>query len=307
MIVYFICDESGAKGYADRPEQCPGETGVFAGYFIPEPLFEDVSAKLEATSSRYFSTEKPHLRDLSPDQSSELRSSVFSIIRTWGLPCTYEAIHVQGLNLAHQRILEIDESARKARTSPTRISWRPRPRLLQNELFQGLFCKAAAFFFDNCSVDRDVLTIFVDKVDASILEQFRLAAREMTDFGPRTVEVKGWDPKEKKVVHGEIRFGHKGTELPVMKRMRRLHYEIELGADHLVLAADVLANSIQHIFRTRPPQEVGRPLHTASAIRDHELRAYFYGLMGDEGREGLWFSDSILMHPDEESRIRGRT
>ncbi len=64
MVVYLICDESGAKGYADIPEQYPGETGVFAGFFITEPQFEAISADLQYISDQYFGAEKCHIRGL---------------------------------------------------------------------------------------------------------------------------------------------------------------------------------------------------------------------------------------------------
>jgi hypothetical protein len=69
MNVYLVCDESGAKGYADSPEQYPGETGVFAGYLIPELLFGEVSSHLESISRRYFGTGKPHIRDMKRSMS----------------------------------------------------------------------------------------------------------------------------------------------------------------------------------------------------------------------------------------------
>jgi hypothetical protein len=34
----LACDESGAKGYADRDEAFPGEVGVFAGILMPEEV-----------------------------------------------------------------------------------------------------------------------------------------------------------------------------------------------------------------------------------------------------------------------------
>lgn len=36
--VIFVCDESGAKGYADHEETYPGETGVFAGIMEPSDM-----------------------------------------------------------------------------------------------------------------------------------------------------------------------------------------------------------------------------------------------------------------------------
>lgn len=43
--VIFACDESGAKEYADKGENYPGEIGVFAGILIPDECVGDASPK----------------------------------------------------------------------------------------------------------------------------------------------------------------------------------------------------------------------------------------------------------------------
>jgi hypothetical protein len=40
--VVVFCDESGAKGYADKSEKEPGEIGVFAGFPIQRAETQDV-------------------------------------------------------------------------------------------------------------------------------------------------------------------------------------------------------------------------------------------------------------------------
>jgi hypothetical protein len=43
MNIYLICDESGAKGYADTHEKQLGEVGVFAGFLLAESSLDFVS------------------------------------------------------------------------------------------------------------------------------------------------------------------------------------------------------------------------------------------------------------------------
>lgn len=51
--IYFYCDESGAKGYADQQEKYPGEVGVFAGLLVPEQQHADLSIKLDMIAKRF--------------------------------------------------------------------------------------------------------------------------------------------------------------------------------------------------------------------------------------------------------------
>ena len=65
--IILACDESGAKGYADRDEQYPGEIGVFAGFLMPEEWLDEKSPPLQALIPKYTSPGgKLHIADLTP-------------------------------------------------------------------------------------------------------------------------------------------------------------------------------------------------------------------------------------------------
>ena len=83
MKLYFICDESGAKGYADKTEKYPGEVGVFAGYFLTEQNIEyicdDLDDIITEFKNKYPSLIKFHVTDLEPKDQEAIRARVFSI------------------------------------------------------------------------------------------------------------------------------------------------------------------------------------------------------------------------------------
>ena len=53
--IVLACDESGAKGYADKDEQVPGEVGVFAGLFAPREHVLATQQEFDDTARRFAS------------------------------------------------------------------------------------------------------------------------------------------------------------------------------------------------------------------------------------------------------------
>ena len=100
MKVYLVCDESGAKGRATNREQYPGETGVFAGFLVPEAHKNQVENALGCIVSRYSSDGKLHITDLELQQQQSLRDEVFVYLLDHKVYCTYEAIYVEGFRSA---------------------------------------------------------------------------------------------------------------------------------------------------------------------------------------------------------------
>lgn len=101
--VILACDESGAKGYADRDEACPEETGVFAGLMAPADCVAKVAPDFDAVAAKYATAAgKLHITDLSPEKQAALRNEMFALVRTHKLPCFYEAVHVAGFHRSHK-------------------------------------------------------------------------------------------------------------------------------------------------------------------------------------------------------------
>jgi hypothetical protein len=89
--VVLACDESGAKGYADRDEEVRGEAGVFAGIMVPGELLATAQAQFDAIAARYQTTPgKVHITDLTPAQQAQLRREMFDLIIQLRAPCFFE-------------------------------------------------------------------------------------------------------------------------------------------------------------------------------------------------------------------------
>jgi hypothetical protein len=263
-----------------------------------------MSVDLQTISNKYFGSEKCHISVLPQDKMEVLRQDIFDLLKSSRLPCVYEAIHVEGLKKEHERRLSIKDIAEATRKSGIKMSKVVQPPLLHEELFQGLFSKSVGFFVDHYDRMKDQLIILVDTVDFPILKKFEMVADEVTDFSPTVTRVTGWDPSKKEVVRGEIKGSTSFPKSLDTDEIEEVDYQIEIAACHMTMPADILANSINHIFKKRSPGEVGKPLHDRSSVQTHKLFDLFYGLKNDEDDKLAWVTDIMYMHPLHELRIK---
>jgi len=276
--VILACDESGAKGYADQDEQRPGEVGVFAGLMVPEELLTDASRRLEdAVSTHRAADGKLHITDLDAAAQTELRTRIFDVIRELQLPCFWYAIHVAGFRDHHLRLEEIHAQTRHeiATRNPNprvkRGSARNEPELLHNALFQGLYSNIVAFIEERRpgQVEIEVRT---DRIDAPIAELFRKESAELLDDSPRTSTVSGYDTVDKKVVRGSITTSMTyPASMKIETEVTALTITPTGDDDPLVVAADVIANSLSHLFHQRSSADLYSDLNRPEAVRDHPL------------------------------------
>lgn len=168
MKFIFICDESGAKGYADQKESYLGEVGVVAGFII-----EQNSINLEITKAISNSinklnespVDKLHITNLSKDNQQKLRNDIFSLFKIYNIPVSYGAVYVDGFNWKYeedkQKNMMIVESAIQNGRGITKNY--PIP-LLQTELFYFYLLKGLDFFVSNklavnqIKISRTILT-----------------------------------------------------------------------------------------------------------------------------------------------------
>lgn len=175
--VVLACDESGAKGYADRNEQETGEVGVFAGILINLDRFKAVAGEFDAVAAKYVSFNKLHITDLAPAQQQSLRQEMFSLLLHHRLPCFWEAIHVAGFHKVHRTDQSLHDRAMAGHRSRVKLSVRPpAPASLHVALFQGLYSRVIAFCMEPQRAHLH-LQIRTDQVDSPIAKTFEQRPR----------------------------------------------------------------------------------------------------------------------------------
>lgn len=302
--VYFYCDESGAKGYADRDEAFPGEVGVFAGIMVPGECIADVKPLFDVIAEQYASAcSKLHIAEIPNEQQDAVRSAVFAAIRDSRLPCFWYAIHVAGLHndfsSAKTSRLQGDAAMKAARdgAAPRVKHGSPRddPRSMHVELFVGLYSHLVAFLLerDRCDMEVDVR---IDQVDTSLVERFHKLAEELLGAEFTDAMVTGYDTAAGAIVKGHVSSKTLWPrEYGLPKPVRSLAIESVSDRDGLVLAADILANSLHHVFTNRSSAGLYGPLNCTSAVEAHPL-AQHLDTFRDWG-SGDAVGDGLYRHP----------
>jgi hypothetical protein len=292
--IYFICDESGAKGYSDKQEQYLGETGVMAGFIIPLENIDEVRTDLDAISQKFTSTGKLHITDIPPDDQEKLRNEIFNYLIIRKIPCLYEAIYSQGFYEHSESIKEIKRNIKKQRKSNIKLSGNPTKELLHEQLFQATFGKAIAFCLDY--VGKTIkINVITDRIEESILKQFNKAVDTLLNFSaPTKIKKTGFDPQKGKVVKGEI---CSSMEVPdkFIDEYSGISFSIECEDTSLTLAADIIANSLHYHFKEKSNSSVGDSLNTCSAITGHPLEKIMYGVWDDTKQN--YYADALFEHP----------
>lgn len=278
--VILACDESGAKGYADQDETYPGEVGVFAGILVPDECLNAASPKFQEIYDRYKpASGKLHIADLANHLKEALRQDVYEAIREFTLPCFWYAIHVAGLHKWYRSKEVIAQDAKdrlqeaKGGSEPRvkRGSPRTDPVSMHVELFTGLYGHLIAFLEERQRKEIDI-EIRTDQIDNPIISEFEAVAKELLTEDPVVEKVKGFNTVTRRVVEGAIKVELKfPPEMHIEAVVRSLSINPVREEDGLVLAADVLANSLHHLFKNRKDEERYNALNTPEAVAAHPL------------------------------------
>ena len=217
-------------------------------------------------------------------------SSLFALTR---IPCFYEAIHVAGFHQAHNNFSALIKQAQVAHSGPVKVSGGSgKPSSLHKALFQGLYGKVLAFCLERKKT-RLHIEVKTDRVDSPIMQNFQSVANELLNLGAKISRVTGFDTP-KKVVEGSVTIKTNVEPLPIT--VEHLEFKIVDDRDGLVVAADVLANSLAYLFKTRPPEEQFKALNTPEAFQRHPLKDCLDSFWDWSGYN---FTDTFYRHPND--------
>lgn len=297
---YFICDESGAKGYSENREKYEGEIGVIAGFIIPESYILEVRLELDLIRDKYLTEGKLHITDLESKQQEQLRYDIFEYIIGKQIPCVYEAIHVEGFYENSKFLTGLIEEFKKSSHSKIKTSNNPRKELLQTELFQGAFGKAVAFCIDFINKETQLI-IITDQIDYSIKKKYQSAAERLLSIGEieSSKDITAFNSETKEILKGNITQTINDPH-GVLGDFSGISFKIEIEDSSLTLAADVVANSLNYHFKNREGKLIGDSLHTVVAIKNHPLQSLIYGTWVENDIK--YFSDAIYQHPSNKSK-----
>ena len=151
-----------------------------------------------------------------------------------------------------------------------RIPEDPSQSRVEEELITGLVLKLDAFCEAN---QRYRVDLFFDEIDEGLAKLYRKAMDRTGNISKTKHVVKGWDPETKSQVQGEISFqAHASFPLDT-QHLGDLH--VVGKADPLILAADIVTNSLNDHLRRLPSDAF---LNRPSSIAGWELESSVYGV-----------------------------
>lgn len=105
----------------------------------------------------------------------------------------------------------------------------------------------------------------------------------------------GYNRSEKKVVKRQVTFEtHWPESLRITTNITLLNLSTVSDADPIVMAADVLANSLHHHFRQRGANEMYEDLNRPGAVQGHPLARSLDTFWNWGGPD---ISDRLFRHP----------
>lgn len=163
-------------------------------------------------------------------------------------------------------------------------------------LFDGLYANLVAYLAER-GLKRANIEVRTDQVDSPIVKDFRVVAARLLNDDPVAGKVTAFDVVEKKVLDiapytieailppdGQIELTVQSLTINPIKKV-----------DGLVLAADVPANSLHHMFKHRSDDECYQPLNRPAAIVGHPL-AHNLCAFRDWGVDDI-VGDRLYAHP----------
>jgi len=261
-------------------------------------VFDEIAARFMPASG------KLHIADLPPKLQETLRNELFAAIKNTNLPCFWYAIHVAGLYTNHQTIInrlkQQGETLHKARSgAEPRVkqgSLREEPASMHVELFAGLYSHLVSFLLER-ERHRVDITIRTDQVDTPLVKRFTGIAEKLLNTGPSVTHVTGFDTVNKEAVTGSITTTVKSPpELDPLSLANSLSIETMADIDGLVLAADVLANSLNYLFKHRAHDQLFGALNCKDAVAGHALAAHFDAFIN--WGSGDVIGDGLYRHPN---------
>lgn len=270
--MHAICDESGAKGYADVSESFRGECGVFVAVLVPDENYRTLDVDLNALRLRYWpsSDAKPHITDLPVHDQQRARDDLWSLLRRNDIRWAYEAIYVEGFRRRHMDLQSSIARAKASSTSGIRVVGNPKIPSFHVALFEGLFATIVGVSMED-DASRSPIRIELDHVDAVVADAFERAASEFLAPLGGEVIVNGYDAAKQKRVTGKLRVSYSGDLSDTDIETTEFSIAPAAPGSGAALAADIVANSLRFHFENLQQANLGAPLGRPEALDGYPI------------------------------------
>ncbi|MEF2144383.1 MAG: hypothetical protein V3573_02960 [Desulfovibrionaceae bacterium] len=301
----FICDESGAKGFSDKPaEEEP--IGVVAGFLLKDEEFSKLEKDVQSIREKYETDEgKLHITDLSKEDQEGIRGDVFELIKQSSGHVVYEAITQDGFHewyRVEKKFWDNLKAGKKA--TGYGYTFDDHKKRLQTMLSLGCVMRTTAFLADYyVGIYEFSIQMLTDMIDEKILDEIDSEVANFLNFSPHRkheVTASRFDYKNKKVekASGTIEFDIKDTN-GTFAPMTDVAFSIEIDTTYDIIA-DILSNSIRYYLLESFKKNNGIVLTSDKAISNHPLKNKMVSLTPEGGYD---FMQSLYSFPVGEEEI----
>ncbi|XDD52997.1 hypothetical protein AB3N62_10935 [Leptospira sp. WS4.C2] len=301
--VFLITDESGGKGFADKPESYPNEIGLVAGYVLrDETQLEEIEKNLTGIFKKY-SLKTKHLKDIVsiyPENEELIRNQVFEVLKKDKIPILYHAIFVQGF---HTEFLKRSSMNKESYELGALNGVRPpkdiRPKTLLSELYKFLIGRIINYNYELYETTELKINIISDHLDKGVsiqilnnVESFLKRNRNSS----KEYSTKWYNLKTKQV---EESFRLKISTfdgLPKSFDLTKAIINFKTEINSLTVGADIISGSIRKFLEKKVKLNPLKNLHSDETLSEYE---YSNQIFGKSQNQHGFFSDIIYKHPKQ--------
>jgi len=288
-----FADEAGSRGYVRdlKPEQ-DHEISLICTLPIPaeflepvkstlNPLFEKFKAAAPVGAKIHITEAYAKGNDKWREVADEVREELFRIMHEMRIIIVYSARRLRFSRERHEEQMSIKTKGLASRKSDIKITNanRPSDEQVDDEVMIGLALMIDAF----CELNKKSRADLVfDEIDKAVAARYEAALERTRNIGDLSKDVKGWDPKEKKVVIGKI-DSHIETDFRLKSEFLG-KIDVVGKDDPLIFAVDVVAN---HLWRHLCSLDNTASLNTQISIENWALGDLVWGADDENGLDSF--------------------
>ena len=275
-------DEAGDGGFSRKLTSARDhKVALMCALLFPAERIEEFRSAFRPGYDRFVGAlcrgGKPHITDaFAPGNEAwaavaqSVRGEFCHLVRRLQIPVVYDARRLAVERKSFENMESIKSQAKAMSRSRVRIPEGPSQSRVEEELVIGLALKLDDFC-DACKRHR--VDLFFDEINEKLTKLYRSAMDRTGNISKSKHVVKGWDRETNSKTHGEISFQASASFPLDTQHLGDLY--VAGKADPLILAADIVTNSLNDHLRRLPPDAF---LNRPSSIAGWELECRVYGV-----------------------------
>ncbi len=289
-VFYLFCDESGAKGYSDKPGQGIDSLGIVVGIIIHESQLSLLKKYYDKIYKKYATdlNSKFHLSDLPNNKQVNIRNDVFEIIKHIDARLIYSSISKDGMHEWYNIQKKMhDDIVSKEKIRGYGVNFTDPKESMLEMLYVDTISRFFAAIIDfHVSDGNFSAKIFIDNIDTPILDGIKKNVYEVTTYQPHSKEeiISSRFCYASKTVDEKRGFVEFNTKIPDAlnaDEFNNIDFEIQIDSQYAIFP-DVVANSLLFFAKNNLKKSPDISMNSLELISGHPLVDYFVSTSGPD-------------------------